>query len=229
MTTALDNPAWSALTTCQAHLSYGGSHVRRYPNDVAQIGAIGANDPVVSDEIASVVPQGEWLSFPATLDQAAALVPPTLRVTLRGTLVQMVGSTRIAVPEIDATPELLSEADADQMLRLADLARPGPFRTHTHTLGTYLGIRIGGRLVAMADERMHLPGYREVSGVSTLPDFRNRGYARLLVAHLSNRIREEGLTPFLHVEESNLRALALYSKLGFVERRRLPLLVVTRA
>ena len=127
--------------------------------------------------------------------------------------------------------------------KLVPPARQGK-RTHLSTLLRWIisgvrnpsgqiirldGIRIGGRLVAMAGERMHLPGYREVSGVSTLPDFRNRGYARLLVAHLSNRIREEGLTPFLHVEESNLRALALYSKLGFVERRRLPLLVVTRA
>jgi predicted GNAT family acetyltransferase len=179
--------------------------------------------------MATVVPEGEWLSFPATLEDAAALVPPTLRVTLQGTLVQMVGPARIAVPKIEASPALLSEADAEQMLHLADLARPGPFRARTHSLGTYLGIRVDGRLVAMAGERMRLPGHCEVSGVSTLPDFRGRGYARLLVALLSNKIRDEGLTPFLHVEESNVHAQTLYSTLGFVERRRLPLLVVTRA
>jgi predicted GNAT family acetyltransferase len=81
----------------------------------------------------------------------------------------------------------------------------------------------------MAGQRMHLPGYREISAVCTHPDFQGRGYARTLVSRLVAAIREEGLTPFLHFEESNQRAQAVYAGLGFVERRRLPLLVIERA
>ena len=33
---------------------------------------------------------------------------------------------------------------------------PGPFRSQTWRMGTYLGVRDGDRLVAMAGERLHL-------------------------------------------------------------------------
>src|SRR2546430_7239379 len=38
---------------------------------------------------------------------------------------------------------------------------PGPFRPQTYTLGTYVGVRERGRLVAMAGQRMHLTGRSE--------------------------------------------------------------------
>ena len=80
----------------------------------------------------------------------------------------------------------------------------------------------------MAGERMHLAGYREISAVCTHPEFEGRGYARALVSRLIAAILDEGLTPFLHVEEANLRARSVYRKLGFAERSRLPLLVLER-
>ena len=115
------------------------------------------------------------------------------------------------------------------MLSLVALTHPGPFRPRTHTLGTYLGIHVEGRLAAMAGQRMHLPGWREVSAVCTHPAVQGRGYTRTLIARLVAAIRDEGLTPFLHVEESNVRAQEVYAALGFVERKRLPLLVIERA
>ena len=225
----LDNPAWSALTTFQAHLARGGDHVKRYPVDVAQIGAIGSWNEAAREEMDLLVPEGDWISFPSTIEHADTLVPPALRITKQGHLVQMIETTSRGVPALDVEAVLLSEADAPDMIDLADRTRPGPFCARTFTFGTFLGIRDRGRLVAMAGQRMHLPGFREISAVCTLPEFRGRGYARHLVALLAGMIRGEGLTPFLHVEESNLRAQALYSSMGFVERRRLPLLVVGRA
>ena len=41
-------------------------------------------------------------------------------------------------------------------------------------------------------------------------------------------IVDEGDVPFLHVEDSNVRAQSIYSRLGFVERRRLPLVLFER-
>jgi predicted GNAT family acetyltransferase len=75
---------------------------------------------------------------------------------------------------------------------------------------------------------MHLPGYRELSAICTHPDFRGQGYARAIVGRLMTTTFDEGLTPFLHVEDMNRSAQALYATLGFIERARLPVVVVER-
>jgi predicted GNAT family acetyltransferase len=140
----------------------------------------------------------------------------------------MVCETRVDVPAGGVEAFVLSEADVPEMVALTALTHPGPFRSQTYTLGTYLGVRVGGRLAAMAGQRMHVPGYREISAVCTHPDFQGRGYARMLVSRLVAETFDRGLVPFLHVEEANERAQALYVGLGFVERARLPLLVIER-
>ena len=223
----LDNPAWSALTTNHAHLAMGAL-ARRYPLDMAPIGAIDRRDPAAFEELADLTPVGDWISLPATLDELATLVPARLRITLQKHLVQMVCERRTEVPALPIDVAVLSEADIPDMQELTALTHPGPFRSHTYTLGTYLGIRADGHLVAMAGQRMHVPGFREISAVCTHPAFEGRGYARGLVTRLIAAIHDEGLVPFLHVEESNERARSVYRGLGFSERRRLPLLVAER-
>jgi predicted GNAT family acetyltransferase len=81
----------------------------------------------------------------------------------------------------------------------------------------------------MAGERMWLDGYREISTICTHPDFQGRGYVCRLVSHLVNINLSEGHTPFLHVMHDNERAISIYESLGFVERRRLPLIIVQLA
>ncbi len=142
----------------------------------------------------------------------------------------MVCETRVDVPASGVEPFVLSEADVPEMLALTTLTHPGPFRSQTYTLGTYLGIRLGGRLAAMAGQRMHVPGYREISAVCTHPDFQGRGYARMLVSRLVAERRSSGDScRSFTSKEANERAQALYVGLGFVERARLPLLVLERA
>ncbi|ALV37998.1 hypothetical protein AS200_42590 [Streptomyces sp. CdTB01] len=52
----------------------------------------------------------------------------------------------------------LSATDVPEMLDLAAQTQPGPFWPRTHELGTtYLGIRAGGSLVAMAGEGTNVP------------------------------------------------------------------------
>ena len=101
------------------------------------------------------------------------------------------------------------------MIELTALTKPGPFGPRTHELGTYVGIRDGGKLVAMAGERLKVPGYTEVSAVCTHPDHLGKGYARVLMKEVMRAIRERGETPFLHVRGDNARAIALYERLGF--------------
>jgi predicted GNAT family acetyltransferase len=125
--------------------------------------------------------------------------------------------------------QLLGDADAAGMLALANLTRPGPFFSHTHQLGRFIGIRQDGRLVAMAGERMQPQGFTEVSGVCTHPDFRGRGFAGGLMRLVAQAILARGDTAFLHVYADNAGAIALYESLGFRIRAAVTMTVIARA
>jgi predicted GNAT family acetyltransferase len=112
------------------------------------------------------------------------------------------------------------------MVELAELTEPGPFRLRTIELGKFFGVVEGGRLLAMAGQRLRLPGYVEVSGVCTHPEARGRGYAQMLMSWVMEDIVREGRTPFLHSYAHNEAAIRVYRKLGFVRRRSLELAVV---
>jgi predicted GNAT family acetyltransferase len=104
------------------------------------------------------------------------------------------------------------------MLDLTALTKPGPFGPRTHELGYYVGIRDGGKLVAMAGERLKVPGYTEISAVCTHPDHLGKGYAAALMSEIMRSIRARGEKPFLHVRGDNSRAIAIYERLGFHTR-----------
>ncbi len=123
----------------------------------------------------------------------------------------------------------LGDSDADAMLALATLTRPGPFYRHTNRLGDFIGVKITGRLAAMAGERMKPQGFTEVSGVCTHPDFRGQGYAGGLMRLVAQRIIARGETPFLHVYPDNAGAIALYETLGFRFRAALHYTVLSQS
>jgi predicted GNAT family acetyltransferase len=114
------------------------------------------------------------------------------------------------------------------MVALAQLTEPGPFLPRTHTMGRFIGIRIDGRLVAMAGERMRFPGFTEVSGVCTHPDYRGRRLARRLSSVVAHAIQQRGEQPFLHAWTSNHAAIALYQSLGFEQRTTVQVAVLKR-
>jgi ribosomal protein S18 acetylase RimI-like enzyme len=123
----------------------------------------------------------------------------------------------------------LTGEDAPEMLALATLTEPGPFLPRTHVMGHFRGVRIGGRLAAMAGERMRFPGYTEVSGVCTHPDFRGLGLARRLSAAVVAGIESRGERAFLHAWKTNHPAISLYEQLGFELRAEVNAVVLRRA
>jgi predicted GNAT family acetyltransferase len=71
----------------------------------------------------------------------------------------------------------------------------------------------------MAGERLHPPGWTEISAVCTDERYRGRGLATRLVRAVAAGIRERGETPLLHAAATNVTAIRLYESLGFVLRR----------
>ncbi len=64
-----------------------------------------------------------------------------------------------AAPRIGGEHVILTAADVPEMMRLVELTQPGPFAARTILLGSYLGVRTAGQLVAMAGERMRFDGF----------------------------------------------------------------------
>lgn len=113
----------------------------------------------------------------------------------------------------------LGAPEVAEMLALVERTRPGPFWERTIAMGTYVGIRDGGRLVAMAGERLRPPGWTDVSAVCTAPEARGQGCAGRLVRHLVGEVLDRGERAFLHVSTENHGAIELYERLGFTRRR----------
>ncbi len=134
-------------------------------------------------------------------------------------LLQMVASGPSNGADIAAS--LLTVADIAAMMDLVAATEPGPFGPRTPLLGRYLGIWQGDRLVAMAGERLRVPGHVELSAICVRPEARGKGYAAALTARLMRLAFEGGEVPFLHVRPDNVGAVALYKRLGFATRREL--------
>jgi GNAT superfamily N-acetyltransferase len=222
----LDNPIWSALTTDQAHLAVGGDLARRFPEEIGPLSGMPAQSDAGYEALRPLAGPG---GIVALFFREPPRPPAGWTLVRGGTLHQMVvgrpHGTTIATPG-NAELRKLTAVDAPAMVELATLTEPGPFRLRTMGLGTFYGIVEGGRLLAMAGKRMHLPGYVEVSGVCTHPDARGRGYARLLMSRVMEEIVNDGKTPFLHSFADNHGAIRVYESLGFTLRQRLELAVV---
>jgi ribosomal protein S18 acetylase RimI-like enzyme len=114
----------------------------------------------------------------------------------------------------------LGPADVPEMLDLVARTEPGPFCPRTIELGTYLGIRRDGGLVAMAGERLHPPGHIEISAVCTDQAWRGHGFGSRVTLAVAAGIRARGEVPFLHAVATNVNAIRLYEQLGFQLRQR---------
>ncbi|QRP47683.1 GNAT family N-acetyltransferase [Amycolatopsis sp. FDAARGOS 1241] len=212
----LDNPVLSSLSGPHAHFAEQKGQVLRYPVDVAPFLALPDEpDEHVWRDIADLAGPG------ATVVIAGEALTPPPGWTVHGGIpgVQLEGTNLSVAPEPEAVR--LTEADVPEMLDLVERTRPGPFLRRTIALGTYLGIRRSGALIAMAGERFHPPDWTEISAVCTDPAFRGQGLAARLVRAVGAGIRDRGELPFLHAAASNVNAIRLYEALGFRLNRKL--------
>ena len=222
----LDHPVWASLTSHHAPASEGGALARRFLPDVNLFGAAVDDSAAALAALADLLPPGQAVLL---LQARPVVLPPGLVAVKQALCVQMVASGPVAAPDESASIQVLTEANAPEMLALARLTEPGPFVARTHTMGRFLGVRFDGRLAAMAGERLRWPGFTEVSGVCTHPDFRGRGLAGRLSAAVAANIQARGDRPFLHAWATNTAAITLYRALGFDVRCEMNAAVLQRS
>ena len=212
----LDNPAWYALTGPHATVAEGGELARRYRPDYSVWSAIGdAADPAAWSELRGIVGEGGDALFghlpchPADWETMQAF--PIRQLVLD----DPIDPHPLAQLPASVLVEPMTPRDADEMATLARETEPGPWCERTGELGNFFGIRIDGRLVAMAGERLRLPTAVEISGVCTDARYRGRGFAAALVVEVARQIQARQATAFLHVRDANTAAISVYERLGF--------------
>ncbi len=226
-TRVLDNPIWNALTSEHRGFALGNGLARRYPPEIGPLSGLVEQSAEAYKALRELTGTGgvtaQFLVEPPAEQPGWSMV--------RGGLMSQMIWGGEAVPTTpllagDAVLRLLTPADVPAMVELAHLTEPGPFGRRTSELGTFFGIFEAGRLLAMAGQRMRLPGFIEVSAVCTHPDARARGYARAVMSAVLADIVQRGSTPILHVFAANHSAIRVYEGLGFAHRRSLHLAVL---
>jgi predicted GNAT family acetyltransferase len=225
MSHILDRPVWSALATRHQAFAEGKTLARRYRPTIVPFAATATDNAESLQALARLVPAGETVVL-AQADPIA--LPRELVAVSTADAVQMIAERSLQAVT-DPRVEQLTRQDAAEMLALASLTKPGPFTLEALSLGDFWGVKIDGRLAAMAGERMKQPGYSELSGVCSHPDFRGGGLGRLLALFVANRIMARGEIPYLHAYVSNVAAIGLYESIGFRLRSAMNIAVVQRA
>ena len=224
-TSVLDNPLWYSLNGEHASLARHAGEALWYGPAYAPFLAVRSPEARV-EEVPALQGRRYFLGVaPDRLPARWHLAQPDAGHAVPDTL-QLVRKLEKPALTTRETVTVLGPEHRERMRALTSLVYPEFFREHTAELGRYVGVLKENRLVAMAGERMAVPGAREISAVCTHPEFAGHGLARALLTSLVSHQREAGLASFLHVSAGNEGATRLYEKLGFAYRATLTLTAV---
>ncbi|MGZ4690086.1 MAG: GNAT family N-acetyltransferase [Acidimicrobiia bacterium] len=214
----LDNPVWHALSGPQSTVAEGNELALRYDPAVSVFAAVPDEaTPESWDALRALVGPGGT----AIVARDVVPLPPGWTELFRAAGTQMVCDQPVSgAPALDGLEiEVLTPAAVPEMMDLVERAQPGPMLVRTIELGTYVGIRDEGALVALAGTRVRLPGYTEISAVCTDDAHRGLGLGKLVVARMVDEILGRGEIACLHAVSTNTPAIRLYETLGFTTRR----------
>lgn len=211
----LDNPVWNSLSESHQKFALNYSGVQFYDPDYCPFGGF----VKLEDTLEATTVYASLCDNFFIVGEKPNL-PDTLKIIKELVCLQMIIHEKV---QLSFENEIirLTEEHKEELLNLVNLVQPGYFKSNTFLLGSYYGIFINGKLVSIAGERMKMNNFTEVSAIITHPDHTGKGYAKQLTSHVVNNIFDEGKIPFLHVVESNLGAIKLYEKLGFITRRKM--------
>lgn len=211
----LDNPVWYSVSETHKNFGIDFGTTKFYQPDYSPFGGF-----VAADTIENSITEYSKLANNFFIIGQKPIVPDNLKLNNELICLQMIIHDKIDL-HIDDQIVKLEDEHLDDLLGLVKIVYPEYFKKKTAQLGNYYGIYKNNQLVAVTGERMQMNEYIEVSAVITHPEHTGQGYAKQLVAHTVNAIFEQNKTPFLHVAESNIRAVKLYEKLGFHTRTKI--------
>lgn len=210
----LNNPAFYALQSRDAHLGAGTENVKYFDEEVSPFAGFHEDYSKGFDELYNLLPTGRNILY-ATRNEIKEPDGWQLIREIKGLQFVFAGNSMETKYSLNLVP--LENKHVEEMIALATLTRPGPFSKRTIDFGHYYGIFDNDKLVSMAGQRLHVFNFSEVSAVCTHPDYHGKGFAAILLQHQIEIICKSGQTPFLHVRDDNERAIALYERLGFKE------------
>jgi ribosomal protein S18 acetylase RimI-like enzyme len=210
--TVLDNPVYHALSTGDAHLSFGTKNVKYFDKEVSPFAGFADGYSRGFEELHGLLNKDRKILY-ASIKEIDIPEGWQQIAYIKGSQFVFETNSNISPPKLKPVP--LTYENAVEMVKLATLTKPGPFNMRTIDFGHYYGFFENGKLAAMTGQRLHIPPYSEVSAVCTHPDFLGRGYATALLQHQLLLITEQEQIPFLHVREDNERAIGVYERLGF--------------
>ncbi|HEY7071776.1 MAG TPA: GNAT family N-acetyltransferase [Acidimicrobiales bacterium] len=213
---ALDNVVWHSLIGPRSGLAERRGRAARFDPGVSVFAAVDDDaTPEAWGDLSDLLGPGGV----AVLGRRTLRIPDGWTTQLEVPGVQMVAGPALDVTVAgEVVPQALGPDDVDDMMALIAATDPGPFERRTVEIGGYVGVRAGGKLVAMAGERFRCPGYTEISAVCTDADHRGRGLGSLLTRAVAAQIRARGDEAFLHAHAGNTNAIRLYEALGFTLR-----------
>jgi ribosomal protein S18 acetylase RimI-like enzyme len=112
----------------------------------------------------------------------------------------------------------LNPSHIPELIELYDHSYPDhAFDPRMVSTGKYFGCRVGGVLVSAAGVHVYSSRFRvaALGNITTHPDFRNQGYARLVTSCLCQDLVHEVEYIGLNVKADNAAALHIYRSLGF--------------
>lgn len=218
----LNNPVWHSLSEIHQEFSVDYSDIKFYHPDYCPFGGFNTTENIskyiaeYSNLADNFFVVGNKPGFPSYLKLKKELV-----------CLQMIIDNKIDT-EIKEEIIALNNDHSETLFDLVALVQPGYFKIKTVLLGNYFGIFKNGELIAVTGERMKMNEFVEVSAIVTHPGHLGKGYAKQLIAHTVNNIFNQNKTPYLHVAETNVVAIKLYEKLGFVTRRKISFWNITK-
>ncbi|RKR12230.1 FR47-like protein [Maribacter vaceletii] len=212
----LKNPVWHALNEAHKKFVITLNGVRFYNPKICSFGAF--EDPEKTSKALNEYAKLTNYFFLVSENTDPKFDEDFVVLERKIEGVQMV--LKGALEDCNITEEIvpLTEKHVDKIYDLIWLVMPGYYKKRSFDMGSYFGIFIDNKLVAVTGQRIQTNSFIEVSGVVTHPDYTRRGLAKQLVAYTTKEILKTRKKAILHTTKGN-GAIKLYEKLGYTLTR----------
>jgi GNAT superfamily N-acetyltransferase len=186
------------------------------PTLVAFAGEGDADMAILLDSMRPILPQRFYTHLSPGL---ASILEVTHNLDAKGVhykmaLIDKALTTAVNVSDV----ECLSSKDITSIQALYKESYPGNwFDPRILETNKFFGIKENGWLISIAGVHVYSQEYKvaALGNITTLPEYRGRGYATRVTARLCQSLLDEGIDIGLNVKADNTAAISCYRQIGF--------------